>query len=483
MQRDDMAPPMINKEMTDVTLRTKMALSASALLVMGAAAPVTEGLAQAAGKTVITVAYEFSPGSSSNPTGTFLNTVSKEFEKQHPGVVVRPQEIIADEGAYYTKLDLEERSAQTAPNVVMQDTFLISSSEAAGYLTNLTPYVKKWAGWKEFYPAMKKITSYGGKIWGISNGTDDRYLWYNKDLFKKAGLPVPWHPKTWAQVLAAARTIKKKLPGVTPMNVYSGVPMDEAATMQGFEMLLYGTGYSLYDYHDGKWVVKSPGFLQALKFIKTLYGTGLGPSLGQALNSDMGTQVSDTMLPKGQLAIDLDGMWLPSSWEVKGSSSYWPQWSKVLGYTPMPTENGQAPGYTTLSGGWSWAISAHSKNKALSWDLIKLMANKPNTALYDHLVVNLSPRKDSAALPIYSQTAANIPWSTKLLSHTFFRPAYPPYAKISVQIDTAMEDVMTGQDSPQQAMNAYAKAVAGIVGSAHVETLSHPEAKAQLRPS
>ncbi len=463
--------------------KAQFALSSSvALLLVSMLGALGGTTAQAAGKTVITVAYEFSPGSTTNPIGTFLNKMAKEFEATHPHVIVKPQEIIADEGAYYTKLDLEEQSPATAPNVVMQDTFLISSSEQAGYLTNLTPYVDKWSQWKEFYPAFQKITEYDGKVWGIPNGTDARYLWYNKVLFKKAGLPVPWHPKTWAQVLAAARTIKKKLPGVIPMNVYSGVPMDEAATMQGFEMLLYGTGYSLYDYHDNKWVVKSPGFLHSLQFIQTLYRTGLGPSLGQALNSDMGTVVSDTLLPKSKLAIDLDGMWLPGSWDVKGSSSYWPQWSKVLGWTPMPTEYGQSPGYDTLSGGWSWAISAKSGNKPLSWQLIQLMTDKQNIALYDHLVVNLSPRKDSATLPLYKNTAANYPFSTSLLAHTFFRPAFPAYAKISVQIDTAMENVMTGQMSPQQAMNAYAQAVARIVGASHVETLNHPETAAQLRP-
>ena len=182
------------------------------------------------------------------------------------------------------------------------------------------------------------------------------------------------------------------------------------------------------------------------------------------------------LLRTSKLAIDLDGMWLPGSWDVKGSSSYWPAWSKVLGYAPMPTQRGQAPGTDTLSGGWSWAISAKAKNQPLSWKLIEMMANKPNTALYDHLVVNLSPRKDSATLPVYKHTAANYAFST------YFRPAFPAYAKISVQIDTAMEAVMTGQDTPVQAMNAYAKAVTGIVGKAHVEALSHPENASQLRP-
>ncbi len=207
-----------------MNLQTKIAVSSAGILLLSGVGAFSSGLAQAASKTTLTVAYEYSPGSTSNPTGSFISTVAKEFEAKHPGVIVKPEEIIADEGAYYTKLDLEEQSAATAPNVVMQDTFLISSSESAGYLTNLTPYVEKWAGWKEFYPAFQKITEYNGKVWGISNGTDDRYLWYNKTLFKKAGLPVPWDPKNWSQVLAAAKTIKQKLPGVIPMNVYSGGP-------------------------------------------------------------------------------------------------------------------------------------------------------------------------------------------------------------------------------------------------------------------
>ncbi len=74
-------------------------------------------------------------------------------------------------------------------------------------------------------------------------------------------------------MLTAARTIKQKVPGVTPMNVYAGNRVGEAATMQGFEMLLYGTGDTLYDASSKKWVVGSKGFTDALNFVKTVYAT------------------------------------------------------------------------------------------------------------------------------------------------------------------------------------------------------------------
>jgi multiple sugar transport system substrate-binding protein len=54
-------------------------------------------------------------------------------------------------------------------------------------------------------------------------GTDTRGLWYNKNLLAKAGIKLPWQPKTWADVVRAAAAVKKADPGVIPINIYSGV--------------------------------------------------------------------------------------------------------------------------------------------------------------------------------------------------------------------------------------------------------------------
>jgi hypothetical protein len=53
------------------------------------------------------------------------------------------------------------------------------------------------------------------------------------------------------------------------------------------------------------------------------------------------------------------------------------------------------------------------------------MANTPNAALYDHVVVNLTPPKESARLPIYKNTAPNAPFSTKLLYLDLFPISVP----------------------------------------------------------
>jgi len=114
------------------------------------------------------------------------------------------------------------QSASTAPDVMYEDTFKVMSDVDAGYLAPLDAYTKGWSDWGKFYDNAKSAGLGADARRTASRwGTDTRALWYNKDLFKKAGLPVPWAPKTWTDVLAAAKTIKAKLPGVTPLNVYS----------------------------------------------------------------------------------------------------------------------------------------------------------------------------------------------------------------------------------------------------------------------
>jgi multiple sugar transport system substrate-binding protein len=264
-------------------------------------------------------------------------------------------------------------------------------------------------------------------------------------------------------VLAAARTVKAKLPGVTPMNVYSGKGAGEGATMQGFEMLLYGTPHSLYDNAANKWIATSTGFLDSLNFIKTIYGDKLAPEPQDALNPNFGTSVSNELLPNSKLAINLDGSWLSGTWLPSGAKP-WQAWSTVLGQAAMPTQKGQAPGATSMSGGWVLSVGAHSKNKQAAFDYVSLSLNKENSLAYDIAASQIAERADVAADPAYLNSNPTLKFFTDLVQVTHFRPAYPDYPHISDAIQVAMEAVMTGQMSPQQAMAAYGDQLKSAVG-------------------
>ncbi len=407
----------------------------------------------------VKVSFKQSTDNSIKVMDTYLADIKKQFERKYPGKKVELVPIKAPDSEYYTKLQQMLRSPKTAPDLVYEDTFLINSDIISGYLKPLDPYLAKWKDWGQFIDTAKAAAKgEDGKTYGVPDGTDTRGLWFSKDIFAKAGLPADWQPKTWEDVLDAARTIKKKVPGVIPLNVYTGKPVGEAATMQTFEMLLYGTndGSSdpLYDKSAKKWIAGSEAFKEALTFVQTVYKEKLGPDVSDALDPNVMTRVRGEWLPQGKLAIALDGSWLPQDW-LKGSGHEWPEWSKELGLAAMPTQNGQAPGKVSMSGGWTWAVPAKAGNPDLAFDFIKTMQTKANAQKWYIANSGIAVRKDVADDPAYVNAQPGIKFFTDLVASTHYRPAYPAYPKVSTAIQEAMEGVTTGDMSVAEAAKNY----------------------------
>ncbi|MFF4364234.1 extracellular solute-binding protein [Streptomyces sp. NPDC001604] len=405
------------------------------------------------------VSFKQSTDNSIKVMDGFLADIKKQFEKKYPGKKVELVPIKAPDSEYYTKLQQMLRSPKTAPDLVYEDTFLINSDITSGYLKPLDPYLDKWPDWKQFIGTAKTAArAEDGRTYGVPDGTDTRGLWFDKGIFKKAGLPANWQPKTWDDVLGAARAIKKKVPGVTPINVYTGKPAGEAATMQTFEMLLYGTGDGttdpLYDKSAKKWIAGSQGFKDSLRFVETVYKEKLGPDVSDALDPNIQTIVAGDLLPKGKLGIALDGSWLPQAW-LKGSGHEWPEWSSELGLAYMPTQHGQAPGKVSMSGGWTWAIPSKAGNPDLAFDFIRTMQTKANAEKWYIANSGISVRNDVARDPSYTSAQPGIKFFTDLVASTHYRPAYPAYPKVSTAVQEAMEGVTTGDMSVDKAASGY----------------------------
>jgi len=420
------------------------------------------------GPVTITVAYQqFGPPP--YPEQAWWTAVKQRVEAANPKIKVKLEPIIASEGDYYTKLDLMMRSSSTAPDLVREDSFLVSSDVTAGYLAPLDKYLSTWPEYsQQWFPSMQKISTFNGHNYGVMDGTDVRLVWFNKTIFQKAGLPTDWQPKSWADILSAARAIKAKVPGVIPLNVYSGVPMDEASSMQGFEMLLYGTKNPLYDYSTNKWVTPSQGLVDALNFVKQVYNPSnlLGPTNDIALSTQAANTIDQQLIPQGKVGIDIDGSWVSSNWYPSGPAP-WAQWQQTMGVAKMPTEFGQAPNYVTLSGGWAYSITSRSTHPDQAFQVIKTAFSQDLLASYDVQAGQVTPRQDIVNVPAY-QNAPLSSFYTSLVAFSQFRPAFTAYPKISLQIDNAMQQVMSGQ-SPSDVVSSFSQAVSSIAGSSNVE--------------
>jgi multiple sugar transport system substrate-binding protein len=402
-----------------------------------------------------------------------MKKVKDEFERANEGMTVELVPIEAQEADYFAKLALMNRSAATAPDVMYEDTFMVKTDVEAGYLAPLDDYIADWEDWEQF-PENARQAGAGddGKIYGIPMGTDTRAIWYNQEILSAAGVEVPWAPTTWDDVLETAEAVKAYDPEIVPFNIYSGKGQSEGASMQGFQMLLSGTEDELFDADEQKWILGSQGFEDSLGFIEDIYQGGLGPTPQQALDKNIGTTINSEWIPGGTLAMSLDGSWASGTWIETGSSP-WPEWSDVMQVAAMPTQEGQEPGRTSMSGGWTLAMGAGSQNKDAAWDFISTALSQENSLSYDVAASQVAVRTDVAEDPEYTDANPTFGFFSELVSDTHFRPANSDYSKISAEITVAMESVMTGQQTPEEAAATYDQAVIGIVGEENTVAASN----------
>ena len=395
----------------------------------------------------------------------FMKSVKKEFEAANPGVTAQLDPITALDD-YVTKVQLMQRSPSTAPDVLFEDSFYVNADAAAGYLLPLDDRLKSWPDWnQQFIDATKQAgMAADGKTYAVPMSTDTRGLWFNKTVFTRAGLPTDWQPKTWDDVLAAARRIKETQPDVEPMFMPLGKPQAEAMSMQTFEMLLYGTDTKdLYSTADKKWVAPSKGMEDALGFVSTAVREHLTQTPAQAEDTQWSQTQMTTLMSQNKIGFMMDGGWYARYWSPGGVSP-WPEWSKVLGATAFPTQHGQAPGKVTLSGGWTLAIGANTGNPDAAFKFVTTALNRANSATIDVALSWLPARKDVQTDPRLVEKDPTTPFWASLLPITRYRPTMAEYPQVSNAIQVAGDAVLNGDD-PHQAARKWAEDVTKAVGA------------------
>ncbi|HEU4666390.1 MAG TPA: extracellular solute-binding protein [Arthrobacter sp.] len=435
-----------------------MSLIASAMILLTACSPADPA---GAAKT-LKVAYQKTD--SFTALDTMLQAAKQEFEAANQGVKVELQPIQANDDDYGTKLALALRSPSTAPDVFYEDTFKVRSDVDAGYLLKLDSHLEGWADWDTFDDGAKAAgRADDGGTYAVPLGTDTRAIWYNRKVLENAGISLPWQPKSWQDILDTARKIKANDPSVIPFNMYAGKGTGEGTVMQSFYELLYGTGAALYDEEAGKWVVGSGGFRDSLAFLETLYEEQLAVSPAEALDANVWKKVFGEWFPNAKLGATVEGSYAPSFWQ-DGGSYEWPGYEQEIGVAPFPTQNGQAPGAVSMSGGWTLALGAGTKEPELAFSFLATALNKKNSLAFTVESSQIAVRQDVAAEQQYLDANPFVRDVSELVSVTRYRPATADYPRISAAVQEATEAVITGSRTPQEAAADYDAAVAGIVG-------------------
>lgn len=173
----------------------------AALLLLGAALPA------AAQTTTLTMYYPIAVG---GPLTKVIDGMIDEFHKANPTIKVnaiyagnydetRVRALSAIKGGQPAQLsvlfsiDVYDLIEQ---NLIVPFDDAISTDEERAWL-------------KSFYPALMQNGQVNGKTWGIPFQRSTIVLFYNKDLFKEAGLDPNKPPKTWDEMVDVAKKLTK----------------------------------------------------------------------------------------------------------------------------------------------------------------------------------------------------------------------------------------------------------------------------------
>ncbi|WP_328752739.1 extracellular solute-binding protein [Streptomyces sp. NBC_00285] len=121
----------------------------------------------------------------------------------------------------------------------------------------------------DFLPLFADQAKYKGVQYGLPFISSARLFFYNKAIFKQAGLTAP--PKSWAEVETAAKKIKKaKKTGVIPL----GLPLGPEEAQGEFGIWSMNNGGGWVD-DSGKWAVDQPANVETLTYLRKLTKEGL----------------------------------------------------------------------------------------------------------------------------------------------------------------------------------------------------------------
>ena len=140
-----------------------------------------------------------------------------------------------------------------------------------GYVKDITTEVKAMGWDKKMNQSILNLLSKDGKIYGIPRDGYALGLMLNVDLFRKAGLVnaqgLPQYPKTWAELVTVAKTIKDK----TGSAGLCLLAKDNAGGWH-FTNIAWGFGAVFMVQQGNKWVaqVNTPEVVEALQYVKDL---------------------------------------------------------------------------------------------------------------------------------------------------------------------------------------------------------------------
>ncbi len=331
-------------------------------------------------------------------------------------------------------------AAGATPDLMIVDNPDNARYAAAGALADLTDKVTAWGQGDQFLPGPYNSTLWQGKNFGIPLGSNTVVLWINTDMATAAGLDINNPPKTWDEFETWAGKMTDKANGVYGTAMLA--KKDETGTFLFLPWVLQNGGNI-----DN---LASPEAVGALAFWKKLIDEGYAPK----------TAITDGFAEiYQQFTTGKAGMMISGTWNVNSVPKDAPnmKWKvALLPYTKQPASS---------LGGENWAMFAASKQQDGAWEFLKFVTDPAYGTKLTDCMGYIPSRKD--VLATVAEKNKDNPTMLVFLEQmksAAARGPLPNWSEVSAVIQEAMQEALSGQKTPEQAMQDAATKMTSLLG-------------------
>jgi multiple sugar transport system substrate-binding protein len=362
-----------------------------------------------------------------------IRNMTTAFEQANPGIKVN-LEFVAYE-ALHDKIVAAQGAGGSGYDVVLYDVIWPAEFAKHGFVMDVTSRIPASETSQVFDGAWSTVT-YDGKRWGMPWILDTKYLFYNKDMLKRAGIAAP--PKTWDELAAQAKILKAK--GIVNYPIVWSWAQAEALICD------YATLVAAYKgsfFEGDKPVFDQDGALKAMQYMNDSLREGLtNPNPREYLEEDVRRVFSN-----GDAAFALN-------WTYMYNMANDPKESKVAGQVDLVPAPGVA-GLTTASavnGSMALGIPANSQHGDEAWKYISYITSQDVQNKYAKL--SLPIWKSSYDDPAVAKGQESLIAAAKTsIAMMFPRPTTVSYQELSAILQKRIQQVLLGQATPEAGMH------------------------------
>lgn len=359
----------------------------------------------------------------------FIAPVITRFEAEHPGVKIRSEQLNWGNGLDKIVVALANGKA---PDICELGSTWTGKFMSEGVLADITERVSDL---RSQYHLWEPAT-WEGRVYGMPWLVGTRVLFYNRALFKAAGLDPDIPPRTWDELLIAAKAIHQPDKGIYGFGVNAG---EGHILYKKFLPFVWGNGGSILD-GQGNFCFDSPATREALEFYRRLMAFGLKEK----------QDILDDAFKKGCLGLEISGSWNFAKYPKEA-----PDLDFGTALIPPPAE-GRGRSCSFL-GGQILVLFKSCKDPQAATEFLRFLTKAENTLPITKEALVSFPTDKAAYEDDFFRKNPKLSVFVKQMETGVHPPVHPLWIELESIINDAVEKVLYGS-SVDEVLGAAAMA-------------------------